>query len=180
MEPSKHSQLVDDATVIQTMLGKGTIKDLHPSLELPKASLDMVADATHHPVVLGLLQKEQRSLVPWSCIDHRFFRPAAVEVGQLLEELHGSDQGPISADAQVEDATGGWINRGPDPAEPSAQFDASFIDHDGIWQGVIPHRPVIGEGLNPISYGDVRNADSQSALLNAAPASTAIASSLRC
>ncbi len=40
-------------------------------------------------------------------------------------------------------------------------LDASLIDHDGIWQGVIPHRPVVEKGLNPVPYGHVRDADSQ-------------------
>lgn len=59
-------------------------------------------------------------------------------MSQFLEELHRGDQGPIDTDAQVKDAVGFGVNGGPDPANPSAQFDSGFIDHDRVRQGIVP------------------------------------------
>lgn len=63
MKPGEHSQPVVETAVIQTVLGKRAVKDLDPSLELSKSTLDVVCAWS--------FQEEHRPLVPRPSIDHR-------------------------------------------------------------------------------------------------------------
>ena len=160
VEPGEHPQPTSDAPMISAMLGKRTVKDLDPPLELPKAPLHIVANSPNEPDSLGPLQSEQSALIPGTAVHHRLPRPVAIDPGQLLKELHRAPQSTIPAHPQVEDATGLGVHGGPDPTEASAQLDPGLIDYNPFRQGAGPNRPVVRKGLNPVPYRHVGDADS--------------------
>ena len=64
VQSSGHPQPTGDAPMLSAMLGKRTVKDLHPSLQLPEAALHIAADPAHDPNTPGLLQEKQGALIP--------------------------------------------------------------------------------------------------------------------
>lgn len=160
VEPGKHPQPMGDAAMIQPTLRERAIKDLDPSLKLPEAALHIVANSAHDPDPPGLSQKEQGTLIPRTAVHNGFPGPAAIDPSQLFKEVLRGDQGAISAHPQVKDAAGLGVHSGPDPTEASPQLDPGLIDHDSVRQGAFPDRPLGGEGLNPIPYSHVGDADS--------------------